>query len=46
MRENIKVKIILREDAIRGFQLLREHGLTWRILPLKKQTSLKQLEDN
>ena len=39
------MKIILREDAIRGFQLLREHGLAWRILPLKKQTSLKQLED-
>ncbi|MBS85291.1 MAG: hypothetical protein CME83_01840, partial [Candidatus Heimdallarchaeota archaeon] len=44
-RKYKELKIILREDAIRGFQLLREHGLAWRILPLKKQTSLKQLED-
>ena len=44
-RKYKELKVILRENAIRGFQLLHEHGLAWRILPLKKQTSLKQLED-
>jgi len=42
-RKYKELKIILRADAKRGFQLLSEHSLAWGILPLKKQRSLKQM---